>query len=146
MVSRLLIVAALSFMVPINTLMSQRTLPPCPDTPNCVSTDAQRSSQRMDAIAFTDSPAAALARAGAALLEEKRTTIVEEGADYLKAEARSLIFRFVDDIEIIVDAERRVFRFRSASRVGKSDLGVNRRRMERISERLRTSSAAASPP
>ncbi len=126
-----------ALLVLLTTLMPQRTLPPCPATPNCVSTDAPESSQRLEPVPFTDSPASALTRATAALLEEKRTTIVQDGPDHLKAESRSLIFRFVDDVEIIVDAERRVFRFRSASRVGQSDLGVNRRRMERISERLR---------
>lgn len=141
--SSLRITAALLLLVPTTTLMSQRSLPPCPDTPNCVSTDADRSSQRMGVIPFSDAPESALARAGVALLEEKRTTIVEEGTGHLKAEARSLIFRFVDDVEVIVDAERRVFRFRSASRVGKSDLGVNRRRMERLSERLATPSTGS---
>lgn len=96
----------------------------------------------MDAVPFADAPDAAFARATAALLAEPRLTVVDEAPDWIKAEARSLVFRFVDDIEIIVDAERRVFRFRSASRVGKSDLGVNRRRMERISARLRQGNAS----
>ncbi len=96
----------------------------------------------MDAVPFTDSPEAAFARATAALLAEPRLTVVDEAADWIKAKAHSLVFRFVDDVEIIIDAERRVFRFRSASRVGRSDLGVNRRRMERISARLRQSGAS----
>jgi uncharacterized protein (DUF1499 family) len=122
--------------------MSQRTLPPCPDTPNCVSTESTRSSQRMEAVPFRDDPASALARARAALLEESRTTIVAEDSNWLKAESKSFVFRFVDDVEILLDASAQVFRFRSASRVGKSDLGVNRKRMQRISERLRQDSAS----
>ncbi len=144
--TRLLLTACTLLLIPITTLMTQRSLPPCPDTPNCVSTEAERSSQRMDAIAFSDSPSSALARAAVALLEEKRTTVVQEGPDYIKAEARSLIFRFVDDVEIVVDAEDRVFRFRSASRVGKSDLGVNRKRMERIGARLRAPASGSRSP
>lgn len=90
---------------------------------------------------FTDAPGAALARAGAALLAEPRTRVVAEGPYWLRAESKSLIFRFVDDVDVIVDEEARVIRFRSAARRGKSDLGVNRRRMERFSERLRQSAA-----
>ena len=59
-------------------------------------------------------------------------TIIEEQDDYLYAEFRSRIFRFVDDVEFAVDNENNEVHFRSASRVGHSDLGVNRARMERI--------------
>ncbi len=117
--------------------MSQRPLPACPDTANCVSTDAERESQRMAAVPFTDSPASALARAKAAVLAEPRTKIVSDEQGWFKAECKSFLFRFVDDVELVVDADARTFRFRSASRVGDSDLGVNRKRMERISARLR---------
>ncbi len=90
----------------------------------------------MAPVPFTDSPASAMARAKAAVLAESRTQIVSEEPGWLKAECKSFLFRFVDDVELVVDAEARVFRFRSASRVGQSDLGVNRRRMARISARL----------
>jgi len=65
---------------------------------------------------------------------------VRDAPGVLEAEATSLVFRFVDDVRIVIDAEARVFRFRSAARVGRSDLGVNRRRMTRITERLRAPS------
>ncbi len=110
---------------------------PCPDTPNCVSTEAERESQRVPTVAFTDAPDVAQARAKAALLAEPRSTIVSERAGALRGECRSLIFRFVDDVDIVVDSAAHVFRFRSASRVGKSDMGVNRKRVARIAARLR---------
>lgn len=111
-------------------------LAPCPATPNCVSTEAERPAQRVPTIAFTDSPAAAKSRAKAALLAEPRVTVTVDRDAYVRAECRSLVFRFVDDVEIVVDTTARVFRFRSASRVGRSDLGVNRKRIARISQRL----------
>jgi len=77
------------------------------------------------ALADDEAPDSASARklqAGLAL---------EEG-DYLHAEARSLLFRFVDDVEFLFDADKQVIHVRSASRTGYSDLGVNRRRVERI--------------
>ena len=52
--------------------------------------------------------------------------------NYLHAEARSFLFRFVDDVEFLVDPQQKLIHFRSASRVGYSDLGVNRARMEQF--------------
>ena len=134
LISRFLLALALS--APIGA-MPQRQLPPCPDTPNCVSTDAVRENQRMMAVPFTDTPELAFARAKAAVLAESRTKIVAEEPGWLKAECKSFLFRFVDDVELIVDADSHTFRFRSVSRVGHSDLGANRKRMERITARLR---------
>ena len=113
-----------------------RTLPPCPDTPNCVSTETARESQRVPTVPFTDAPQAALARAKAALLAEPRTMVTSERDGYLHAECTSFVFRFVDDVDIVVDPVAHVVRFRSASRVGRSDLGVNRKRIARIAARL----------
>ncbi|MBI3790918.1 MAG: DUF1499 domain-containing protein [Gemmatimonadetes bacterium] len=119
-------------------------LAPCPGTPNCVSTEAPTSDTQhaMPPVPFPDAPAAAQARAKAALLAEPRTAITLEAPGYLRAEATSLLFRFVDDVEIVVDSTARVIRFRSASRIGKGDMGVNRKRMERVGARL----AMPAPP
>ncbi len=115
---------------------------PCPNAPNCVSTEATRESQRIPVVAFTDSTVSAQRRARAALLVEPRSTVTVEREGYIKGECRSLLFRFVDDVEIVVDAAVHVFRFRSASRVGRSDLGVNRKRVERLSARLTVGGAS----
>jgi len=120
-------------------------LAPCPDSPNCVMSDAPRIEQRVPSIPFTDAPAAAQARVRAALIAEPRTTVVAERDGYLRAECRSLVFRFVDDVEVEVDSTARVFRFRSASRVGRSDLGVNRKRVMRIIARLAAHPSDAAP-
>jgi uncharacterized protein (DUF1499 family) len=75
-----------------------------------------------------------------ALAAEPRLRIVEERKDqwYLHAEATSLVFRFVDDVEFQLDPGQRLLHVRSASRVGHWDLGVNRRRVERLREALKT--------
>jgi uncharacterized protein (DUF1499 family) len=114
-------------------------LPPCPASPNCVSTEATRDSQRVPTVPFTDDAASAQRRAKAALAAESRVTITVDAPGHVHAECRSLVFRFVDDVDIVVDERAKVFRFRSASRVGESDLGVNRRRVERLARRLRES-------
>ncbi len=67
-----------------------------------------------------------------ALKSEQRITVVSEHDGYLHIEARSLVFRFVDDVEFLIDPGHHLIHMRSASRTGYSDLGVNRRRVERI--------------
>ena len=122
-------------------------LRPCPSTPNCISTEASDARHAMPPLPYAGTPAEAQARARAALLAEPRTRIVAEAPGYLRAEARSRLLRFVDDVEVVVDERARVVRFRSASRVGRSDLGVNRARMTRFTERFRaaTDGSAARP-
>jgi uncharacterized protein (DUF1499 family) len=61
-----------------------------------------------------------------------RTKLVEEGPDVLRAECRSRIFRFVDDVEIRFDDQAKLIHFRSAARLGYRDFGVNRERMETV--------------
>jgi uncharacterized protein (DUF1499 family) len=119
-------------------------LQPCPNTPNCVSTEAADARHAMPPLTYTGTPGDALRRARTALLAEPRTRIVTERPGYLHAEARSRLFRFVDDVEVVVDSTAGVVRFRSASRVGRGDMGVNRARMERFSTRFRA--AAPNPP
>jgi len=61
-----------------------------------------------------------------------RVTLVEEDESYLRYEFTSLLLRFVDDVEFLFDDETKTIRFRSASRTGYGDFGVNRRRMEEL--------------
>jgi uncharacterized protein (DUF1499 family) len=119
-------------------------LRPCPSTPNCVSTEATDPRHAMPPLPYPGSAQAAHARARAALLAEPRTRVVTERPGYLHAEARSRVFRFVDDVEVMVDSAAQVVRFRSASRLGRSDLGVNRARMQRFSDRFHASADSAS--
>jgi len=117
---------------PDNLGVKDGRLAPCPATPNCVSTQAapQDSEHRIEPIPFDGPPPEALRRIKAALATFPRVRIVRETDDYLHAEFTSLVFRFVDDVEFYVDAAGRRIDFRSASRVGRSDVGANRRRME----------------
>ena len=75
------------------------------------------------------------------LAEMPRATIVTERPDYLHVEFRSALFRFVDDVEFFIVPEEQRIHFRSASRVGHGDLGVNRSRMELIQKRFADVSA-----
>jgi uncharacterized protein (DUF1499 family) len=61
-----------------------------------------------------------------------RTKVVREKANYIHAECRTRFLRFVDDLEFLFDDNDDVIHVRSASRVGYSDLGVNRKRVEQF--------------
>ena len=109
-----------------------RTLPPCPNRPNCVASQATDPSHFIEPIRFPGSPADAWAVLKFALQSLPRTRVVEESAWYLRAEAKSRFFGFVDDVEFLMDVRGGVIHVRSASRTGYSDLGVNRNRIERV--------------
>jgi uncharacterized protein (DUF1499 family) len=109
-------------------------LAPCPDSPNCVSSLVPESDHEhyIAPFSFSGDPAAAWQRLQAAVLTQKRVTIVAEQGDYLHIEIRSLLFRFVDDVEFSLAADAGLINVRSASRVGYSDFGVNRKHVELI--------------
>lgn len=112
----------------------------CPSSPNCVSSLAQDEAHRVSPMPLAVAPAAAWALLKQALAGEPRLRIVEQRENpwYLRAEAASRVFGFVDDVEFHIDPEGKTLHVRSASRVGYWDLGVNRRRVERLREALRT--------
>ena len=127
--------------VPADT--TSHLLSPCPASPNCVSSQAPESDARhyIAPLRFDGPPEQAWQRLQDALRGEKRLTVVAERDGYLHAEARSLVFRFVDDLEFSLHAATGLIHVRSAARSGYSDFGVNRRRMER----LRAALSARSP-
>jgi uncharacterized protein (DUF1499 family) len=108
------------------------SLAPCPASPNCVTSKATDAEHFTEPLHFTGDATLAWNRLKSALGTESRLSIVEDTGSYLHAEARSLVFRFVDDVEFVLDPEAGVIQVRSASRTGYSDFGVNRRRVERI--------------
>jgi len=117
---------------PTNLGVKEGKLAPCPTSPNCVSTQAEDADHRMNVIPFTGDGAIASNKLKQAIATLPRTAIVTETADYLHVECTSFLFRFVDDVEFWIDEPSHVIHFRSASRVGHGDLGVNRKRMEAI--------------
>ena len=107
-------------------------LRPCPNKPNCVCTQASDERHKIDAIAFTGTPAEAIERLKSVVTGMPRMKIVKAEGHYMHVECRTLMMRFVDDVEFAIDGENKTIHFRSASRLGHGDLGVNRRRMEAI--------------
>ncbi len=107
-----------------------RNFAPCPDKPNCVSTKDSTEQAKIAPIKFTGTADAAKAHLKEVVLGMKGARLVEEDGNYLRFEFTSGFFRFVDDVEFVL--EEGVIHFRSASRTGHSDFGVNRKRMESI--------------
>jgi uncharacterized protein (DUF1499 family) len=102
----------------------------CPASPNCVSSQADDGKHRIAPLAFSGDPDAAFARLRMTLGRRGDTSIIEEKQGYLRVELRTTLF--VDDGEFLLDRTLSVIQIRSASRLGHSDLGKNRNRMEEI--------------
>jgi uncharacterized protein (DUF1499 family) len=115
-------------------------LAPCPKSPNCVSTLAPPEDRvhAMPPIPFTIPAQAVVHAIMAVVAEQPRARVISRDTQYVHAEFRSRLFRFVDDVEFYVDLAAHLVHFRSASRVGHSDLGVNRKRMELLSQAIHT--------
>lgn len=111
----------------------------CPSSPNCVSSQAPDgdAEHKIAPIPYTSSPEEALAAIKSIVQGMDRTAIITETEDYLYAEFTSALMGFVDDVEFFVDPTAQVIQVRSASRLGQSDLGVNRKRIEDIRAQFR---------
>ena len=109
----------------------------CPSSPNCVSSQAADESHRIAPLTFSGDPDEAFTRLKQTLGRRSDTSIIEDKSGYLRVELRTTLF--VDDGEFLLDRSRSVIQVRSASRLGYSDLGKNRSRMEEIRNHFGTS-------
>jgi uncharacterized protein (DUF1499 family) len=115
---------------PAEAKETAKTLPSCPNSPNCVSSQAADGDHFIAPFTIKGKPEDAFAVLKNALTGQSRTVITQASDNTLHAEATSLIFRFVDDVDAILDKDAGMIHIRSASRVGYSDFGVNRKRVE----------------
>ena len=115
---------------------SQMSLPACPDSPNCVSSLSTEETHAIKPFSYEGTPAQAWEHLKAAVLSGKRVTLIKDTGTYLHVEVRSLIFQFTDDVEFLLQESDKLIHVRSASRVGHSDFGVNRKRVEQIRTRF----------
>lgn len=103
----------------------------CPDSPNCISSQAADQRHRIAPLIFNYEAGEAFRRLKILLAARGDATVAESTADYIRVEFRTRM-GFVDDGEFLLDRKRSRIELRSASRVGYSDLGKNRSRMEEI--------------
>lgn len=109
-----------------------KNLPLCPKTPNCVSSQAHDQEHFIAPFKIAVSADSAWNELTKVLQKQPRMVVRKASRDSLEAEASSLIFRFVDDLNFILDTHAGIIHIRSAARTGYSDLGVNRKRLETI--------------
>ena len=118
--------------------LDEGRLAPCPDSPNCVCSEyADDETHFIDALPL---PATTLADSIAALtaaVDRLGGQVTQVQDDYLAANFASRLFGFVDDVEFRIDLQAGRVEVRSASRVGRSDLGANRDRIEALRNLLR---------
>jgi uncharacterized protein (DUF1499 family) len=115
---------------PANLGVRDGRLAPCKRTPNCVSSqaDPQDREHYIAPIAFRGS----MLELRRAIESMPRATVIRVDAGYLYAEFRTRLMRYVDDLELRLDERAGVVHVRSASRLGRRDFGVNRRRVEAL--------------
>lgn len=116
--------------------MNSNPLKPCPNSPNCVSTLSERDQHKMDPIPYTGSLKEARVKLILVLRGMGEADVITEREDYIHATFTSKFLRFVDDVELWLDDTAKLIHFRSASRTGYYDFGVNRRRMSVIRTRF----------
>jgi uncharacterized protein (DUF1499 family) len=103
----------------------------CPDSPNCVSSQADPSDEKhyIEPLTLSDT-SPDIAGMATWMAGRERCEVLDQGDIWLHATCSTAIFKWTDDIALLVDSDAGVVHVRSASRVGKSDLGANRKRVE----------------
>jgi uncharacterized protein (DUF1499 family) len=117
---------------PTNLGVKEGKLAPCPGSPNCVNSQSNNPQSKIDPL-----PPIPISSLKKIIENMERTTIIEETENYLYAEFKSKIMGYVDDVEFYLDPQANVIHVRSASRLGQSDLGVNRKRVEEIRSKIK---------
>ncbi len=120
----------------LNLGVRDSRLSACPDSPNCVSSQAADQRHAIAPLFFSGDGQAALEKIHKILQGWPGVRIISQTPGYLHAEFTSTLFRFVDDVEFVVVPNEGVIHFRSCSQVGYSDLGANRHRMESLRKKL----------
>ena len=119
---------------PTNLGVANGRLAACPDSPNCVSTQATTASQQMSPLPYQGSQTAAKAQLLQVIQALPGVELLADQDNYLAFVFRSRLIGYPDDVEFYFDDTAKVIHFRSASRLGRGDMGVNRARMESISQ------------
>lgn len=112
----------------------KRTLESCPESPNCVSSleDGDHSIEPYRYDVRTDEAKKWLLKT---LSKQYDATVSVQTDTYVHATVTTTL-GFVDDLEFRFDPDHQVIHVRSSSRVGHSDLGTNRERLEKLRESL----------
>ena len=126
---------------PASIGVTGKSLAPCPTSPNCVSSDATDAEHKAEPFMLATTPDKTWMIVKEEVRRLPRTKIIKETGSYIHAECRSAVWRFVDDLELLLRPADNMIAFRSASRLGYSDFGVNRSRIEALRVSLKNRGA-----
>lgn len=107
----------------------QSTLGDCPDMPNCYGSEASRAEQTVTRMALTNPASDAINTLATIVSSQPGTQIVTQDERYLHATFSTRIMGYTDDVEFLISDDQQSVQMRSASRIGKSDLGANAKRL-----------------
>jgi uncharacterized protein (DUF1499 family) len=140
---KLLVMSLLAFLSincsgtrPTNLGVVNGKLAPCPNSPNCVSSQATDDGHKIAPLTYQTSAAEAMTKLKDVVQQMSGTTLVTATETYLYVEFTIPVMGFVDDVEFYMNDARKVIDVRSASRLGYGDFGVNRRRIEDVREKF----------
>ncbi len=120
---------------PRNLGLNEGRLSLCPESPNCVSSQATDNDHKIKAITASGDTKKVMDRVAAAVTEMGGSIRTIDGP-YLHAVFRSKVFRFPDDLECHYNKSEGLIEVRSAARLGYSDFSVNRQRVETLRQKL----------
>lgn len=117
---------------PMNLGVVHGHLQGCPESPNCVSSQSLDDEHNVEPIQLNGSSRRAMQALKHAIDDSERAEVLKAEDNYLYAEFTSKLMGFVDDVELYINEADKTIEVRSASRLGESDLGVNRKRIEAL--------------
>jgi len=117
---------------PTNLGVNNGKLRDCPNSPNCVSSQSIDAEHKIAPLSYSGAPAKALESLKSVISSLPRTKIITANDNYIYAEFTSALMGYVDDVEFYLNTDKQIIEVRSASRLGQSDMGVNRDRIETI--------------
>ncbi len=104
----------------------------CDNLDNCTASTASTEKNYTDPIAYKKTSNDVIERIAAVVSEQKGAMIKTQDANYLHATYKTALLGYTDDLELLLDDNSGVLHIRSASRIGRSDLGANRKRIEAL--------------
>jgi len=110
----------------------EMSLSGCEGLHNCTASTATMKRNMIDSLDYTGSASEAMARYSGLIASQSGTSIVTQKANYLHATYKTTLLGYTDDLELLLDEKTDTLHVRSASRIGKSDLGANRKRIEAL--------------
>ncbi len=131
----LIVMAIMSQKAPDTLGLKDGKLAPCPESPNCVCSEQVQSSDKEHFIQPIQADKALWAKFKA-IIQEQGAEIITDDGNYVHATFSTPVFHYVDDVELRFDEAASLIHIRSASRMGRSDFGVNRARVEKLKQAL----------